>query len=59
MPSLAVAIRRLHDIDRTGWWVFLVLIPLVGAIVLIVWYCTEGTRGSNRFGPDRLAAVGA
>jgi uncharacterized membrane protein YhaH (DUF805 family) len=59
LPSLAVAIRRLHDIDRTGWWVFLVLIPLVGAIVLIVWYCTEGTRGSNRFGPDRLAAVGA
>jgi uncharacterized membrane protein YhaH (DUF805 family) len=55
LPSLAVAIRRLHDIDRTGWWVFLVLIPLVGAIVLIVWYCTEGTRGSNRFGPDRLA----
>jgi uncharacterized membrane protein YhaH (DUF805 family) len=59
LPSLAVAIRRLHDIDRTGWWIFLVLIPLIGAIVLIVWYCTKGTEGPNRFGPDPLAAVPA
>jgi uncharacterized membrane protein YhaH (DUF805 family) len=56
LPSLSVAIRRLHDLDRSGWWIFLVLIPLIGAIVLIVWYCTKGTEGSNRFGPDRLAA---
>jgi uncharacterized membrane protein YhaH (DUF805 family) len=53
---LSIAIRRLHDLDRSGWWIFLVLIPLIGAIVLIVWYCTKGTEGSNRFGPDRLAA---
>ena len=58
LPSLAVAIRRLHDIDRTGWWIFLVLIPLIGAIVLIVWYCTKGTPGPNQFGPDPLSGFG-
>jgi uncharacterized membrane protein YhaH (DUF805 family) len=58
LPSLAIAIRRLHDLDRSGWWILLVLIPLIGAIVLIVWYCSKGTEGSNRFGPDRLATMG-
>ena len=58
LPRIAVAVRRLHDIDRSGWWILLALIPLVGAIVLIIWYCTKGTAGANRFGPDRLAAVG-
>lgn len=57
LPSLAVAIRRLHDLDRTGWWVLLGLIPLVGWIILIIWYCTKGTAGPNRFGPDPLGAV--
>lgn len=52
IPSLAVAIRRLHDTDRSGWWILIGLVPLVGAIVLIVFYCTDGTRGPNRFGPD-------
>ena len=54
LPGVAVAVRRLHDLDRTGWWLLLVFIPLVGAIVLIVWFCTIGTRGYNRFGPDPL-----
>jgi uncharacterized membrane protein YhaH (DUF805 family) len=58
LPSLGVAIRRLHDLDRSGWWVFLAAIPIIGAIVLIMWYCTRGTPGANRFGPDRLAAMG-
>jgi uncharacterized membrane protein YhaH (DUF805 family) len=55
LPNLAVSIRRLHDIDRVGWWIFLVLIPLIGAIVLIYWACLRGTVGANRFGPDPLA----
>jgi uncharacterized membrane protein YhaH (DUF805 family) len=59
LPGLAVAVRRLHDIDRTGWWILLALIPLVGAIVLIIWYCTKGTDGPNRFGPNPLPAAGA
>jgi uncharacterized membrane protein YhaH (DUF805 family) len=54
LPGLAVSVRRLHDIDRAGWWIFLVLIPLIGAIVLIYWACLRGTVGANRFGPDPL-----
>ncbi|MFN4096003.1 MAG: DUF805 domain-containing protein [Sphingomonas sp.] len=89
IPSLAVSVRRLHDVDRTGWWVLLPLLPvfvgavamgigaaqmamgggtgmggialvggglllvgLICAIVLLVWYCTAGTPGPNRFGED-------
>ena len=49
LPSLAVGIRRLHDLDRTGWWI---LLPVtgIGWIVLLVWYCMRGTPGPNRFG---------
>jgi uncharacterized membrane protein YhaH (DUF805 family) len=54
LPALAVSIRRLHDLDRTGWWVLLALIPLIGGIILLVWYCMRGTVGPNRFGPDPL-----
>jgi uncharacterized membrane protein YhaH (DUF805 family) len=55
LPSLAVAVRRLHDLDRTGWWVLMSLVPLIGWILLLVWFCTQGTPGVNRFGPDPLA----
>jgi uncharacterized membrane protein YhaH (DUF805 family) len=54
LPGLAVSVRRLHDTDRSGWWVLLFLIPLIGAIVLLIWYCSRGTPGPNRFGPDPL-----
>jgi uncharacterized membrane protein YhaH (DUF805 family) len=59
LPSLSIAIRRLHDLDRTGWWVLLGLIPVVGWIILLIWYCSRGTPGTNRFGPDGLVAAGA
>ena len=55
IPGLAVTVRRLHDTDRSGWTLLLALVPLVGAILLIVYYCTEGTAGPNRFGPDPKA----
>jgi uncharacterized membrane protein YhaH (DUF805 family) len=55
LPGLAVSVRRLHDTDRSGWWILLILIPLIGAIVLLIWYCTRGTPDPNRFGPDPLA----
>ncbi|MFC0676549.1 DUF805 domain-containing protein [Lysobacter korlensis] len=55
IPSLAVGARRLHDIDRSGWWMLIGLIPVIGFIVLIVWYASEGTRGDNRFGADPKA----
>jgi len=54
LPSLAVGIRRLHDRDQTGWWILLGLIPVIGWIILIVWFCMRGTVGPNRFGPDPL-----
>ena len=57
LPGLAVTVRRLHDLDRTGWWIFLGLIPLVGAIILLIWFCSKGTDGPNRFGPDPLGGV--
>ncbi|WP_018217882.1 DUF805 domain-containing protein [Salinispora vitiensis] len=52
LPSLAVAVRRLHDTDRSGWMVLLALIPLVGTILLLVFLLKSGTSGPNRFGPD-------
>ncbi len=60
LPSLAVAVRRLHDTDRSGWWLLIGLIPLVGGIVLLVFFVLEGTRGPNRHGADpKLVAAGA
>lgn len=58
VPLLAVSVRRLHDIDKSGWWLLISLIPFVGSIVLLVFYCLEGTRGPNRFGPDPLSPMG-
>lgn len=57
VPSIAVSIRRLHDTDRTGWWILLGLIPVIGTIILIVFYVQRGTDGDNRFGPDPLGNV--
>lgn len=55
VPSLAVAVRRLHDIDRSGWWLLIGLIPFIGGLVLFVFMCLKGTSGDNRFGPNPLA----
>jgi uncharacterized membrane protein YhaH (DUF805 family) len=56
IPSLAVAVRRLHDIDHSGWWILIGLIPFIGFIIFVVWCATKGTEGPNRFGSDPLAA---
>lgn len=55
LPNLAMAVRRLHDGNRSGWFILLGLIPIVGPIILLVWYLQRGTEGDNRFGPDPLA----
>ena len=52
VPSISVMVRRLHDTDRSGWWWFLVLIPLLGGIWLLVLLVLDGTPSDNRFGPD-------
>jgi len=56
LPGVAVAVRRLHDTDRSGWWYLILLIPLIGVILFIVWACSKGTAGPNRFGDDPLDA---
>ena len=54
IPGLAVAFRRLHDIDRSAWWLLITLIPFIGVVILLVWHCQRGTAGPNRFGPDPI-----
>lgn len=48
--NLSLAIRRLHDSDKSGWWVLIGLIPLIGFIVLLIFYLQPGTAGPNRHG---------
>ena len=52
LPTLAVAVRRLHDTDRSGWWLLIGLVPIVGAIVLLVFFVMDSTPGTNRFGAN-------
>ncbi|MEW1720158.1 DUF805 domain-containing protein [Streptomyces sp. NPDC093109] len=52
IPTLAVGVRRLHDTGKSGWMLLLGLIPLVGFIILIVFFASEGEKGPNAYGPD-------
>jgi uncharacterized membrane protein YhaH (DUF805 family) len=57
VPGLAVGVRRLHDTGRSGWWILIGLIPLVGAIVLLVFLVQDSNPGDNQYGPNPKAAV--
>jgi uncharacterized membrane protein YhaH (DUF805 family) len=59
IPSLAVTVRRLHDTDRSGWWILLNLIPVIGSIVLMVFAVLDSQPGGNRFGPNPKGVIGA
>jgi uncharacterized membrane protein YhaH (DUF805 family) len=52
LPALAVSTRRLHDTGRSGWWILLAFVPIIGMIGLIVFYATEGEAGTNAYGPN-------
>jgi uncharacterized membrane protein YhaH (DUF805 family) len=52
LPTLGVSVRRLHDADRSGWWMLLGLGPVLGALALVVFFVMDGTPGPNRFGPE-------
>lgn len=52
LPGLSVVIRRLHDLDKSGWWWFIGFVPLIGGLVLLYWFCQPGTVGPNTFGAD-------
>ncbi|MHA1128508.1 MAG: DUF805 domain-containing protein [Alphaproteobacteria bacterium] len=55
LPTWGVEVRRLHDIGKSGWWLLLGLIPVIGFIILLVWFIQTGTEGDNDYGPDPLA----
>jgi uncharacterized membrane protein YhaH (DUF805 family) len=57
IPSLAVTVRRLHDTSRSGWWILISLIPLIGGIVLLVFACQDSAPGDNAYGPNPKAAA--
>ncbi len=54
LPTIAVTVRRLHDIGKSGWWYVYGLVPLLGWFTMPVWLCRKGTGGGNRFGADPL-----
>lgn len=55
IPAIAVSVRRLHDTGRTGWWFLIVLVPLVGALVLLYFMASNGDSGTNKYGNDPKA----
>ena len=58
IPSIAVNVRRLHDTDRSGWWILLAFLPLLGALVLLVFEVLDSTPGANRYGPNPKGVLG-
>lgn len=59
LPNIAVGVRRLHDRDMSGWWLLLVLIPVLGALILLFFFVQRGTEGPNRFGADPTPGASA
>ena len=57
VPSIAVGVRRLHDLGRSGWWLLIILIPLIGILILLFFFVQKGTDGPNEHGADPLAGV--
>ena len=53
IASTCLVIKRLHDVDKSGWW-YLIIFTIIGIIPLLIWYCSKGTDGENRFGKDPL-----
>ncbi len=52
LPGIAVSFRRLHDINRSGWWLLINLVPLVGLIILIIFMVQDSQPGKNKYGPN-------
>jgi uncharacterized membrane protein YhaH (DUF805 family) len=57
IPSIAVLVRRLHDTNRSGWWLFLSLVPLIGGIAILVFMCQDSQQGENQYGPNPKAVM--
>lgn len=52
IPGISVTVRRLHDADRSGWWLLIPLIPIIGGIVLFIFMIQDSTPGDNQYGPN-------
>ena len=59
LPSIAVGVRRMHDTNRSGWWLLIALIPFAGWLAVLILLALEGTPGPNQYGPDPKAAGAA
>jgi uncharacterized membrane protein YhaH (DUF805 family) len=59
LPGLSVSVRRFHDINRSGWWILIFIVPIVGFILWLVWFTREGDPGENQYGPPPVAGVAA
>ena len=57
VPNLAASARRLHDTGRSGWWILIALVPLLGVLALLWWWTRPTERTENRFGPPPAGAV--
>jgi uncharacterized membrane protein YhaH (DUF805 family) len=59
LPGLSVSIRRLHDINKSGWWILIFIIPIVGFVLWLIWFTREGDAGENNYGPPPVEGVPA
>jgi uncharacterized membrane protein YhaH (DUF805 family) len=59
IPSIAVTVRRLHDTGRSGWWILIGLVPVIGTIVLLIFMVQDSQPGENQYGPNPKAALGS
>jgi len=59
IPGLAVGVRRLHDTGRSGWWLLIAFVPIIGVIVLLVYLVQDSQPGENQYGPNPKASVAA
>lgn len=57
VPSLAVAVRRLHDVGKSGWWIFINLVPLIGSIWFLILMLQDSQPGENQYGPNPKESV--
>jgi len=55
LPSISVSVRRLHDIGKSGWWLLIALVPVIGWLVLLYWYVQQGMAETNEFGDNPIA----
>lgn len=52
IPTIAIGVRRLHDIGKSGWWYLIIFIPIAGAIILLIWFIRDSQPGDNQWGPN-------